>query len=191
MLEFFSSRTSKSTFKGFDHNPSELVYRRRSELRAQLKIFISHRWDYDEDLHSRLSQFSAYEAGIRVKDLSITSDNPVAGKRGGLASRSKVFDRIVEQMDQCHLVAAPSKAARTPNTWVKDELFTAVRFLKKPVLFVDHREDQKQRTSMMIELSEIGGRIYHADHDYRSIIAAINKVIADLVDIEMGGDSPN
>ena len=191
MFDYFISKTSKTVLSGYDHNPSERVYQRRVQLRANLKVFISHRWDYDQELHTRLSRFSAFEAGINVNDMSITSDRPVVGPRGGIASNSKVFDRIVERMDECHLVAAPSKAARTPNKWVKDELFTAVRFLKKPILFVDHKPGQQQRTSMMIDLSEIGGRIYHADYDDRSVIAAINKVIADIVDSEMLDDKPN
>ena len=165
---------------------SEEKYKRRLALRGQLKVFISHRWDYDAHLHERLSSFRAREAGIHIADLSISSDLKVQGPRGGQVPNAVIYDKIVDKMDQCHLVVAPSKVPRKSSEWVRRELETAVVLLKKPILFVDHKEDQRMHTSMMMELSQIkDAKIYHATSDDASLIRELNKIISELVDADM------
>ncbi len=183
-----TDKKSKPGDGGYDYNPSEAVFRRRQALKKELKIFVSHRWDYDADLHTRLASFVTREADIRVADLSISSDNPVLGPRGGQVRKALIYDKIVEKMDECHLVAASSKVTHTNNQWVRSELTTAVRFLKKPVLFVDHSPTQQRRTDLMIELAQIGGQIYHAGTDDLSLIKELNQIVADLVNQGVSAD---
>ena len=181
MFGLFKKKKPRVQAGGLTFDGSEAQFRKRAEMLSGLKVFISHRWGHDEDVLEAISNFESYEAGINLIDLSITSKNPTLGPRGGQVNQAEIYDKVVEQMNAADIIVAPSKRTMDPSEWVRKELETAVFWVDKPILFVDHFEGQQIRTTMMTELEKVGGRIYHSKADKLSITIAIQHIVSDIL----------
>ncbi|WP_018997881.1 TIR domain-containing protein [Hirschia maritima] len=180
MFGLFKTKKQRVQAGGLTFEGSEARFRERAEMLATLKVFISHRWDYDTKVLAQITEFESREAGIKiVENFSFTEDDPIEGPRGGDVSRSTILNKIIQNMEQCDLVVAPSKRTMKPSEWVRTELEVAAFFLKKPIVFVDHLEDQQVHTALIDELKEHTNLIYHATTDPLNLAKTINEIFLD------------
>jgi len=96
---------------------------------AKKNIFISHRWDYEDDYNkiSAVLDRSKYD----VSDRSVTSDNPLGG------TPKDITDAIKGKIDSASVILAPARpAAVTVGSMGRKEINYAIS-KNKTIIAVD------------------------------------------------------
>ena len=131
----------------------------------KLRIFISHRYENDEELYAKVRD-ALNSQGFAVQDVSLSAKEQMAGPRGGELPKLEIQANIAARIFTSDILIAPSRVGAGRSEWVTWEVQLAAIGYAIPVLFVDHG-DQQRRTALISEVAALGlphavcGRVAH------------------------------
>lgn len=132
----------------------------------RLRIFISHRYDNDDQLYEQVRR-ALDSQGFAVQDVSLSAKEQMAGPRGGELPKLEIQANIAARIYTSDILIAPSRVGAGRSEWVTWEVQLAAIGYAIPILFVDHGEDQQRRTALISEVASLGlphavcGRVAH------------------------------
>lgn len=120
----------------------------------RLRIFVSHRYEYDEALYAKV--ISALEQeGFSAQDISVKASEIMAGPRGGNLPKMEIQAQIAARIYTSDILIAPSSPQILQSDWVTWEVQLAAIGYGIPVLFVS-KSEQKRTTSLVGQISDLG-----------------------------------
>ncbi len=134
---------------------SQLSYWKPGSEERRLRIFISHRYDKDDQLYTDVIA-SLNREGFSVQDVSLSARQQMAGPRGGDLPKLKIQAEIAARIYTSDILVAPSRVGAGRSEWVTWEVQLAAVGYAIPILFVDQDEDQQRRAALVSEVAEIG-----------------------------------
>ncbi|MBI1188105.1 MAG: hypothetical protein GC206_12395 [Alphaproteobacteria bacterium] len=143
----------------------------------RLRVFISYRYEGDQQLYEGVLSILAEKSGFPVQDISLPASQILKGPRGGKLSRLKVQSEIAARIYTSDIFIAPSRPAATRNKWVTWEVQLAAIGYGIPILFVNDRNDQKYKATLVRQIDDLG-LPYRACNPNAAEIA---RNVADLV----------
>jgi len=132
----------------------------------KLRIFISHRYENDDELYEKVRS-ALNSQGFDVQDVSLSAKEQMAGPRGGDLPKLEIQANIAARIYTSDILIAPSRVGAGRSEWVTWEVQLAAIGYAIPILFVDHGEDQQRRTALVSEVASLGlphavcGRVAH------------------------------
>lgn len=135
-------------------NSKTLPYWEPGSEERRLRIFISHRYDKDDELYTEVIATLNRE-GFNVQDVSLSAKQVMAGPRGGELPKLKIQAEIAARIYTSDIVIAPSRVGAGRSEWVSWEVQLAAVGYAIPILFVDQGEDQQRRTALVSEIAEL------------------------------------
>lgn len=132
----------------------------------KLRIFISHRYENDDELYAKVKR-ALNSQGFDVQDVSLSAKEQMAGPRGGDLPKLEIQANIAARIYTSDILIAPSRVGAGRSEWVTWEVQLAAIAYAIPILFVDHDEDQQRRTALISEVASLGlphavcGRVAH------------------------------
>jgi len=132
----------------------------------KLRIFISHRYENDDELYAKVRD-ALNSQGFHVQDVSLSAKEQMAGPRGGDLPKLEIQANIAARIYTSDILIAPSRVGAGRSEWVTWEVQLAAIGYAIPILFVDHDGDQQRRTALVSEVAALGvphavcGRVAH------------------------------
>ncbi len=142
-----------------------------------IRVFISHRWDRDEQMH-RIVLGSLRAGRFKVRDLSVTEDARIAGPRGGRVDDVQIKSVISERIQQSEIVVAPAEPLSADARWIEWELDFAATF-RKPVLFLTDNSNQHRTNRKFGEFQRFGLPVRKSCTDPMEILSNVKAMLAD------------
>lgn len=143
-----------------------LSYWKPGSEERKLRIFISHRYENDDELYEKVRS-ALNSQGFDVQDVSLSAKEQMAGPRGGDLPKLEIQANIAARIYTSDILIAPSRVGAGRSEWVTWEVQLAAIGYAIPILFVDHGEDQQRRTALVSEVASLGlphavcGRVAH------------------------------
>lgn len=150
----------------------------------RLRIFISHRYENDEELYREV--LTALDSqGFAVQDVSLSAAEQMAGPRGGDLPKLEIQANIAARIYTSDILIAPSRVGTSRSEWVTWEVQLAAIGYAIPILFVDHGEDQQRRTALISEVAAL--ELPHAvcGRDAREIVPNVIRLVGGRPDWTM------
>jgi hypothetical protein len=131
-----------------------LTYWKPGSEERKLRIFVSHRYEHDEGLYTKVIDALNRE-GFNVQDVSLSAGQQMAGPRGGELPKLKIQADIAARIYTSDILIAPSRVGAGRSEWVTWEVQLAAIGYAIPVLFVDTGDDQQRRAALVSEVKEL------------------------------------
>jgi hypothetical protein len=154
---------------------STIEYWKPGSEERQLRIFISHRWDKDEELYGDVKQ-KLWRQGFAVQDMSLSAQQVMRGPRGGELPRLKIQAEVAARIYTSDILIAPSRPGAGRSQWVTWEVQLALVGYGLPVLFVDFT-GQQRRTVLVSEAEALGAPHEVCSPVSTEIVPAIVKLV--------------
>ncbi len=136
-----------------------LSYWKPGDEERRLRIFISHRYDKDEELYGEVIT-DLNSQRFHVQDMSLSARQVMAGPRGGELPTLKIQAEIAARIYTSDILIAPSRVGAGQAEWVTWEVQLAAVGYAIPILFVDHSDDQQRRNTLVSDAAAVG--VHHA-----------------------------
>lgn len=150
----------------------------------KLRIFISHRYENDEELYERVRHVLNSQ-GFNVQDVSLSAKEQLAGPRGGDLPKLELQANIAARIYTSDILISPSRVGAGRSEWVTWEVQLAAIGYAIPILFVDHDEDQQRRTALVSEVAALGLPHAVCGRDSREIVPNVIKLVGGRPDWTM------
>ncbi len=129
-------------------------YWRPGDEERRLRIFISHRFDKDQELYD--SAIDALNSnGFAVQDMSLSSERAVSGPQGGRVPRLRIRAEVAARIYTSDVVITPSRPAVTRSEWVTWEVELAAVGYGVPILFVNQK-GQQLHAQLVAQINALG-----------------------------------
>lgn len=141
----------------------------------QLRMFVSHRFGNDEALYDEVRN-ALERNGFSVQDMSLNSETPLAGPRGGDLPKLQLQAEIAARIYTSDIVIAPSRPAISRSQWVTWEVQLAAIGYGIPILFVNERRLQR-RTRLVAQVDELDLAHAVCDPEPNEIVRSITTLL--------------
>lgn len=142
----------------------------------RLRIFISHRYEKDDDLYGAVIA-DLNSQSFHVQDMSLSAKQVMSGPRGGELPTLKIQAEIAARIYTSDILIAPSRVGAGQAEWVTWEVQLAAVGYAIPILFVDHSDDQQRRNTLVSEAAAVGVKHAVCGHTTPEIV----RNVIDLV----------
>lgn len=141
---------------------------------AKPNIFISHRWDYNDDYYKLIKKFDAY--GFAHLDYSVPQHDPLDANRV-----NKIKAALKEQVRQCNYFIVFSNMAMNNSDWCKYEVAVATEY-GKPILSVRPHDYDGNIPQFISNADTEGGPVgFNTPAIIRKICSKLNHPVPDGV----------
>ncbi|GEM_PF-5837709 len=149
-----------------------------SMQRRSLRVFVSHRYEKDADLHDF---FATKFDGFEIQDLSLDASKALQSPRSGSIDELTIKQEIAARIFQADIVIAPSNVKAGRSRWIPWEIETAAICYNIPVLFVDRRDNVQRRNHLYNRLKKLGAKVAKSTTSPEQVLTAISMIFDESI----------
>ncbi len=152
-----------------------ITYWKPEDGERQLRIFISHRYDDDQELYDN-AVTALIKGGFPVQNISLSKSQLIRGPRGGYLPELKVQAEIAARIYTSDILIAPSRPGVSRSDWVTWEVQLAAVGYGIPILFVNFR-GQQRKTRLVTEIESLGLPCEVCEPEAHSIARSVAELV--------------